>query len=45
MIIAMLTHPIRILLLAVAGLGCVLLALRAAWHELCAYMRNQRFGE
>ncbi len=38
-------HPIRILLLAVAGLAGILVALRAAWHELCNYMRNQRFGE
>jgi len=46
---AMWTHRIEIVLSAVAGLlgvwYCVRAIIKAAWRELSAYMRNQRFGE
>ena len=43
------THRIGILLFAVAGVWCLWycmkVIIKAAWRELSAYMRNQRFGE
>lgn len=48
-LLAMWIHRVGSLLFGIAGLWCLWCGVRAivkaAWRELSAYMRNQRFGE